>query len=206
MFTFKLNPNYELDIDVADVRQTLYRQFYEPQSLTDGLQVTLKDSKLPDMFFTCYVEKWQGEIFSDNTDAQLPTVCVDPFFRSVAETSASNATGWVSTPVVYDGTADTGFQVTLLVKTATTQLVLDLNGQKMTIVTPLAVNDVIVINTLEGERAITKNGVSILGAYTAPGWLTFTQKNNTLKSYGTVDGDGKVVITNYKFRSAWWGV
>jgi hypothetical protein len=86
-------------------------------------------------------------------------------------------------------------------------MTVDLNGQKMVLNKAFAVNDVIEINTVEGSRAIRQNGTDVMVALASGSdWIQLTEKDNIFKIYGTAEGDGKVVMTSYTFRSAWWGV
>lgn len=208
VFNFKLNENYEEDIVISDVRELLYRTFYEPQALTDGLQVTLIDDRKPDRYFICYAEKWDGEIFEQKPSAGVSTLCVDPYLRSVLETEEVNAGGWVSTPLDYEGSTDTGIEVIIKVTSITNQVVFSIDGELMTLSKPsnFAVNDLITINTEEGSRAIKLNGSDVMALLTADSeWIQLTAQDTTLSTYGTVVGDGKSVITSYKYRAAWWG-
>lgn len=209
VFNFKINPDYENDIIVSDVREGLYKTFLEPLASSDGLQVTLVDSKKPDRYMICYTEKFPAELFVQKPTAQVSTICVDPYLRSVAETIASNAGGWVSIPFVYDGSADTGVEVTLKVTTVTPNIYMVINGQSMVLNkggSNFAVNDIIVINTLAGSRKVTVNAVDRMVYLTAASkWLQLNTSAITLAAHGGVAADGKVVITGYKFRSAWWG-
>jgi hypothetical protein len=209
IFNLKLNPDYVNDIEVSDIREMLYRQFLEPTASGDGVQVLLKDDRKPDRYFICYVEKWPDEIFTDKPKASISTLCVDPMLKSAVETTDSNAAGWVSVPVDYEGSADTGIEAHLKVATAGLQVTLENNGQVMKLVkaTNFAVNDVIYINTKQGERAITLNGVDAMGLLTADSkWISLNQAGNTLQAYGTVPADGKAVVTDYTYRAEWWGV
>lgn len=208
VFNFKLNEDYVNDIVISDVRELLYRTFLEPQALIDGLQVKLIDDRKPDRYFICYTEGWNGEIFEQKPEAGISTLCVDPYLRSVDEVSASNA-GWVSTAFTYEGSADTGIEVTIKVATVTPTVNFVLNGQIMTLDkgSNFAVNDIIVINTNMGDRLVTVNGVDKMAYLTAASdWLQLNQAACTISTYGGVAADGKTVITNYKYRAAWWGV
>lgn len=207
VFTFKLNPDYKNDIEVSDIREMLYRQFYKPQALTDGVQVLLKDDRKPDRYFIGYAEKWDGDIFSKDTSAQISTISVDAFLQSAEETVGDNPAGWLSVPIDYEGSADTGIEMTLKVGAATNQIIIDNNGILMTLVGTFAVNDVVYVNTIEGSRAIRQNGTDIMALLTGSSqWIQLTQAANTLRVYGTNPGDGKAAVTQYKYRAAWWGV
>mgnify|MGYP001550054659 CR=1 FL=1 len=209
VFNLKLNADYASDIEISDIRESLYRQFYEPQSMTDGLQVRLVDDRKPDRYFIGYTEGWVGEIFDQSPSAQISMICVDPMLKSVANTTGANPAGWVSVPIDYEGSADTGIDVTIKVTSVVNQVVLENNGVLMKISKPtnFAVNDIIEINTVIGSRAITLNGVDIMGSLTGDsGWVMLTQAANTLNAYGLVAADGKAVVTAYSYRASWWGV
>lgn len=207
VFNLKLNENYLDSIAISDIREMLYRQFYEPQADTDGVQVRLVDDKKPDRYFIGYAEKWQGDIFSQDTSAQISTICVDAYLQSVAETTASNVGGWLTIPITYDGSADTGIELTLKIVTATSVVVIENNTQMMTLNGTFNVGDIVYVNTKEGERAIQLNGVDVMAALTAASdWIALKSAANVFKVHGSVVGDGKVVATDYTYRSAWWGV
>jgi hypothetical protein len=208
VFKFKLNPDYANDIEVSDIREILYRQFLEPQATTDGLQVLLIDDRKPDRYFICYTENFPTDIFSASPEAQISTVCVDPSLYSAVQTTASNPAGWVSVPVTYEGSMDTGIEVHLKVFSATTTVTLENNGVVMQLVKAagFAVNDVIYINTKIGSRAITVNGVDSMALLQGASWIQLSQASNTLQGYGSVAGDGKALVTDYTYRAEWWGV
>jgi hypothetical protein len=207
VFTFKLNPNYAEDIEVSDIRELLYKMFLEPNVDSDAVQVTLIDDRKPDRYFIGYTEDIDTDMWSLEQTAMVSLICTDPYLRSVEETSDSDEAGWLSVPLTYDGSADTGFFVELKVATANTQITLDLNGETMVLTGSFAVDDVITINTLEGSRYIRKNGVDIMGSLSAASrWLQLSAVANTLQTYSTVVGDAKVKVMSYAYRSAWWGI
>lgn len=207
VFNLKLNPDYVNDVEISDVREMLYRQFYEPRADTDGVQVLLKDDRKPDRFFTCYTEAWQGDLFAKDTSVQISTLCVDAFLYSVEVTSATNPNGWLVVPLTYDGSADTGLKLELKVAASTPKLVVENNNQKMTLLRAFATDDIIEISTVEGSRFIRQNGSDIMASLTADStWLSLRAPGNILRVYGEGPSDGKVLATKYEYRSAWWGV
>jgi hypothetical protein len=209
VFNLKLNPDYANDIEVSDIREMLYRQFLEPQPDVDGVQVLLKDDRKPDRYFIGYTEKFPADIFDKSPKAQISMVCVDGMLKSAAETTDSNPGGWVSVPFDYEGSADTGVEVTLKVTAVVNQVSVENNGQLMKLVKPnnFAINDIVYINTKQGERRITLNGVDVMALLTADSkWISLNQASNTFNVYGTVASDGKVVATDYTYRAEWWGV
>jgi phage-related protein len=209
VFNLKLNPNYADDIEVSDIREMLYDMFLEPSD-TDELQVVLKDDRKPDRYFIGVTEKLPADIFTRESKAQVSMLCVDPFLKSVDVTTASDVVGWVSVPVTYEGSAKTGIEMTFEVKTATNTMNVDINGVKMTLVKPtgnFAVGDEIVINTVIGSRKITHEAVDVMAYLTAGSrWPLLRKGVNTIKSYGSVEADGKVVMVEYTYRAAWWGI
>lgn len=207
VFNLKLNPNYKDDIEVSDIREMLYAMFYEPSEDGDQLQVTLKDDRKPDRYLFGVTEKMPAEIFSRDTKAQVSMLCVDPFLKSVDAFNYVDAVGWTSLPIEYEGSAKAGLIMDLKVKTATAVLNLELGNIKMTLTKAFAVNDLIEINTIPGERYIRLNGVDIMAALTSgPEWVRLRKGINDFKVYGGVDGDGKVALMEYRYREAWWGV
>ena len=209
VMTFKINPDYKNNVEASDIRETLYRMFHEPTLGSDGVQVLLKDDRKPDRYFIGYTEKIDADHFDKKQEAVVSMICTDPLLKSANTTTASDAVGWVSTNINYDGSADTGIELTLKVKTATTQIVVDINGVTMTLskAAGFAVNDTIYINTNIGSRAIKQNGTDVMATLVSTSkWLQLTQPVNTFKTYGTAVGDGKVALMSYIFRSAWWGV
>lgn len=209
VFNFKINPNYKDDIDASDARAILYRQFLEPEVDSDAVQVRLVDDRNPDRYLFCYTEKLPADIFVQKPTAQVSTICVDPYLRSVNATVAANAQGWLTAPVQYDGTADTGFQVTIKVVIPTSQVILSNNGLFMKLVkgTPFVAGDIITIDTTKGNRSIKLNGVDIMALLTGDSsWLYLGQVSNTLRAYGTTPSDGIATVTAYSYRSAWWGI
>lgn len=210
VITFQMNPDYAGDIRVSDIREMLYQQFLEPSPGSDGVKVLLKDDRKPDRYFIGYTEKIESNIFSAETEAQVSMICVDPYLRSDVQVNATDAAGWVSKALTYEGSASTGLYMKLLVKTATNTVTVDLNGTKMVLVNPsgnFAINDVIEISTTIGSRYIKRNGTDIMAMLTsASKWLAFDGAANTIKIYSTVEGDGKVVMTQYTYRDAWWGI
>lgn len=207
IINLKMNPDYVNDFEVSDIRELLYRTFYEPQPDSDGVLVRLQDDRKPDRYFVGYTEDINTDQFSKDTSVQISMVCMDAYLFSYDETTASDAVGWSSVPVAYDGSARAGIQAEFKVNTATSVMTFDINGNKMILDYAFVVGDIITIDTRKGMRSIQVDGVDIMAALNpASKWLVLDRPANTIKAYGAVDGDGKVVMTEYTFRSLWWGV
>lgn len=207
VITLKMNPNYDTDFEVSDIRELLYRTFYEPQPDSDGVKVLLQDDRKPDRYFVGYTEDINTDQFSKDTSVQISMVCMDAYLFSDDETSATDAVGWASVPVAYDGSARTGVELTLKVNTATSMVTVDINGNLMILDYAFAVGQIITINTKKGERSIKVGSTDIMAALNpASTWLQLDRPANTIKAYGNVVGDGDAVLTAYNFRSQWWGI
>jgi hypothetical protein len=207
VFNFKINPDYENDIDASDARHILYRQFLEPLPDSDGVQVRLIDDRNPDRYLICYTEKFPAEIFAKSPSASISTVCVDPFLKSVEATTGSNLSGWLSLPLSYSGSADTGIELKIRVVGATDQLILINGTQMMTLEGAFEPGDIIDINTIIGQRSIKLNDVDVMATLKAGStWVYLTQQTNMLKVYGETLSDGLGVITEYTYQAEWWGV
>lgn len=224
VMTFKLNPDYAYNngvgIETSDIRELLYRMFLEPLPTQDGVQILLDDDRKPDRYFVGYCEAINTDMWSSTQEASVTLVCVDPYLRSVTPTAFSDATGVLSTPVTYDGSADTGLTFQVKVVSATQNVYVKMVGaapynDSQTIQiqqsTNFAVNDLIDVVTVIGSRSIKKNGANVM-AYLQPNsdgsdpWLKFKEAAVTLSTHGGTPGDGKTKIMSYSFKSAWWGV
>lgn len=206
VLNFKLNPNYKDKIDAEDIRDILYRTFMEPQANTDGVQVGVFTSKKPELYFVGYTEDIDAGLFDKELGATVSMSCTDAYLRSAEETWLQSVNGWLTVPVNYDGTADTGFEAQLRVLLSTSELTLENNGVPMRLVRPFLAGDTISINTNQGERHIRHNGVDVMTALQGPNWLKLNQASNVLRAYGTAPSDGKVVVKYCRYRSAWWGI
>lgn len=207
VFNFKLNEDYANNIDISDVRDILYRQFLEPQPDGDAVQVRLVDDRRPDRYMLCYTEKFPTEIFAKEPRAQISTISTDPYLFSVDETVASNPGGWLTVPVAYDGSADTGLQLTIRVIGATDTVIIENGTQQMILEGSFVADDVITIDTILGSRSIKLNDVDVMAALVAGSdWIYLTQASNSVRIYGEVPSDGLAVVTEVRYRSEWWGI
>jgi hypothetical protein len=207
VFNFKIQPNYAENIEASDIREMLYRMFMEPQRGSDAVQVLLKDDRKPDRYFRGYTETFESDIFVKEMKAQVSLVCTDNFLRSSEETSVSSPSGLFEIPLTYDGSADTGIKLTIKVLAACPEITIKTGEETMVLLGPFALNDIIIVNTLEGDQEILVNGEPDLGAMTGPSrWLLLKHGDNTITAYGTNPGDGRAAFTEYSYRSAWWGI
>lgn len=211
VFNFKIQPNYALDIEASEIRQMLYRMFMEPQRDSDSVQVLLKDTKLPDMYFIGYTEGIESDIFVKDLRAQVSLMTTDAFLRSADLTTETNELGWFSRALIYEGSADTGLEMTVKVLHLTDRVTI-VNGADTMIFNAASgesfnPGDILEISTIQGQREILLNGVDSMVLLSAnSGFMQIKEQGNEIKVYGTTVGDGKAVLTSYSYRAAWWGI
>lgn len=218
VFTIKINPNFANNETVSGWREILYKAFVDPTVNGDDVTLILHDDILADRMLTGYVEKFETEPFSADTVVTISMICPDPYIRDAAETDLSGS--WTNVPFVYQGTAETGFEVDVNVTVATPILTLDNNGYKMVFnysdptggsLTSFQVGDVLHVNTKPGERAVTltSGGVVYDVLYMldvdSP-WLSLHSQSNTLQIYGADSSSTVASITTLKYVTTYWGV
>lgn len=166
VFTIDLNPNPALGETAASLRRKLYKAFIDPQTDGDYLKLRLHDDEDNKVYLVGYCEKFETEIFDSESMCQISMVCPDPYLRDDDDTVLLQPTGWVQVPFTYPGTAETGFVVRIYVTTQTNKITLSNNGKTMQLVAPnnfnYEVGDVIVINTIRGQRSISLTRASDL--------------------------------------------
>jgi len=209
VFNFRLQPDYANDVMASDIREMLFDMFLEPQRDSDMVTVHLLDDRKPTRLFTGYTETIESEIFAKELKAQVSLLTTDNYLRSIEEETFSNPSGFFSTTVDYQGSADTGwaFDLEVLVNTASLTVVVDNNT--MTLDGPWVDGDKLHVNTQEGFRTIMRvpSGIEDAGAMTGPSrWHLLKKGGNLVTVYGTAPGDGKVAMIGYSYREAWWGV
>lgn len=213
----EINPNFGLGESVEGWRDILYRAFNDPNVNSDDVTLILHDDVKPDRFLTGFTEKFETEVFSKDTTAQISMICPDPYLRDVTPTVVTppaGVEGWQTVPFIYNGSAETGFEVTIKITSATQTLTLDNNGKLMVLTYPtFQVGDIVHVNTKPGERKITLTKASdhldydiLYTLYSASPWLDLHSQTNSLQVYG--DSKSRVVaaITNLTYTQSYWGV
>jgi hypothetical protein len=157
VFTINLNPNPAFGETVASLRQNLYKAFIDPQVDGDYLKFVLHDDTNAERYLVGYCEKFEADPFDSETMCQVSLICPDPYIRDNQDTILEQPTGWITVPFTYEGTAETGFIVRIYITTPTNYLTLYNNGKTMKLWNPdgYAVGDLVIINTIRGQRSIT---------------------------------------------------
>lgn len=213
VITIDLNPNPALGETVSSLRQTLYKAFIDPQVDGDYLKILLTDEANNQKYLVGYCEKFESEIFDVETMCQISMICPDPYIRDNADTILEQSNGWTSFPYTYLGTAETGFIVKIYVTTPTNIVTLKNNGKTMQLNNSAQyfTNDIITINTIRGQRAITltRSGtttpiVSHLSSQSQ--WLELHATSNNMRVYGTGVNNIIAGIRYLKYTNAYWGM
>lgn len=171
VLTIELNPNPALGETISGLRELLEKIFMDPLTDRDYVKVNFFDDLDRIRYVVGYAESFETDIF-DSVDnlVQVSLICPDPYIRNNERLMLRNAMGWTSVPMLYDGTAETGFDVEIYVAAPAPQLVLDLNGFKMELVGPFIKGQMIYMNTERGSRALLLSTTTELAAwYAIPG-------------------------------------
>lgn len=146
------------------------------------------------------IESCQPSLFDRNPTIDISIICFDPDFVDVTGYTSISSTisGTTETPLPYDGTVDAGLTFTLNVNRTLGEFVLYLRGsdnvlQSLDVVYPFLTGDVVKINTIRGQKAITltRSGTtsSILYAkQPTSAWLTLQQGDNKFRAYAAGAG------------------
>lgn len=156
ILTLGLNPNYADNETVDGLRLLLYKAFMDPYVASDGLILVLQDDTFADRYILGYTDKFDGDVFSDDTTVRIELQCPNPYILDSAMTElvASGPTF----PFTYEGSAETGLIITAEMTTTSSIVTFDLNGTKMYLDYVFADNDVIKVNTIRGQRRIQVYG------------------------------------------------
>ena len=213
-FTLEYNPNYERNESVSGLRKMLYKAFLDPFSLADNVNIILKDDEMADRMITGYTSKFDGDVFTDDTTAQILMRCPNPY---IVDVNPITLTGFGPTlPFEYKGSAEVGFVVELLITTNTSWLSVELGGRVMVLNYAFLTGDKVVLNTRRGQRRIqlvrttagvtTTTDILFTMVSGSDSWLDIHSEQNTMKSYGNVSSAVVATITKLNFQAQHWGV
>lgn len=212
--TLQLNPNYRLGETVDGLRELLYKSFMDPFVTSDALALILHDDIKPDRFIEGFTDKFEPDIFSDNTTALISMRCPNPYIQDVVVTN--HAVSGPTFPFTYEGSVEAGMIISADIITDTPILTLDLNGtKKMYFEYPFVADDQFILDTRRGSRRVqvirTESMVTttkdILYSKTDEStWIDLHSLNNILKAYGEDPSDIVADISNISFRGLHWGL
>lgn len=209
-FMLRYNPNYELNETVSGLRQLLYKSFLDPFPSADGLSIILHDDEAVDRYFMGYTNKFEGDLFSDDTTALISMRCPNPYIIDSASTQIAAAGPTV--PFEYSGTAEVGLTIEATLTTSSSWLQFQLGAKTMILNLAFLAGDKVVVDTRQGSRKIQliRAGLTydiLYTLYSSPSsWLEIHGKSNTLKSWG-INSDTVVAnITRITFQAYHWGI
>lgn len=212
VFTFDLNPNPALGETVPGLREMLYKAFVDPSVDADFIKINLWDDEDRIRYLVGYTEKIESGIFSSETTSQISIVCPDPYLRDNVKTVKTDPTGWTTVPFAYTGTAETGFEVEILMTAPTPVLTLDNNGKTMIINRNFFAGDLVKINTNRGARALTVTRPGdlpeplIAGLSPLSPWLELHSQSNIMRVYGETDIDIVGAVKLLAYTQTYWGI
>lgn len=193
---------------VASLRTGLYDYFMPKENVLLGFYV----DEVLTYLIQGQVETLTNAMFSADPEVDISILCYDPDFYSPADTSVEVDTvdGTIETPITYEGTTDTGliFQMTL---TADLDEGIALYNtppanayQGMVIQASLLTGDILTVNTIDGQKAITLtrggNDSSLLYALQDGAvWLFLHRGVNYFRVYGEVEDMATTVTYNAKY-------
>lgn len=213
VFTLLINPNYKKNESTSGLRRFLYKTFMDPFVEGDSVGFVLHDDELPDRVFNGYTEKFEGDIFSDDTTVQITLRCPNPYLRDYSQTVIDMM--GPSSPFVYSGSAEAGLIMSSEIMVNSDTLTFDLNGKTMILKYPFVVGDVVVANTIRGNRSIRLTrevaGVStttdiLYSLQTGSYWLEIHSENNIISAYGASSGSAVANLTEIRYHAQHWGI
>lgn len=181
---------------VQSLRFQLYDYFMTKANVRLGFYID------DNLFVTTYgqVEDFNAPQFTQDPEADISVICYDPDFYAVApvEQPGTTRTDSVPTVISYPGTSDAGVIFNLLVDRNLSEVSIFNRTpsnviQRMTVDGTFFPNDQVIINTIEGQRAITliRNGLpspAITGYDLTGSWITLQQGDNEFRAVTAVAG------------------
>lgn len=168
-----INPNPALGETVDGWRKILYKTFMDPLVDADYVRILLHDHEGSVYYTVGNTEKFESEIFSNESMFQVSLICSDPYIRDLLRTTMRNPpTGWITTPpIIYTGTAETGFVLEIHPNATQANMWIDLNGRKMQLTTASGQEfnntELVYVNTIQDERAVRRASLADVAAWRA---------------------------------------
>ena len=190
--TMKLGlwPAYAMTTAQA-LRMNLYK-YAMPKSIV-SLRLYLDDVLFATT--TAVVESVTSSLFTSDPEVDFSFMCFDPDFYSPSMTTVHGATTSGSTPqpVNYAGSSDAGVVFTLNIDQSFSAITLhntrpDSTEQVLEVGFSFLAGDVLVINTIPGQKAVTltRSGITsslLYGVVAPPGWTSLAQGLNNIRAF-----------------------
>lgn len=212
VLTIDINPNQALGETVDGLRTKLYKQFYDPSIDSDAVKLKLYDSSDLVRYVIGYTDKTETDPFDQENTCQISMVCPDPYIRNDELTTYADISAYAVLPITYNGTAETGFYMSVKIMAYTPKLIVELDNKLMTLERDFYPGDIVDIDTNRGEKSITLTSPltgtsSILSSFSESSvWHFLHNKSSVISVYGTSQSDLIGGITTLQFREAYWGI
>lgn len=212
VLTIDINPNQALGETVDGLRTKLYKQFYDPSIDSDAVKLKLYDSSDLVRYVIGYTDKTETDPFDQENTCQISMVCPDPYIRNDELTTYADISAYAVLPITYNGTAETGFYMSVKIMAYTPKLIVELDNKLMTLERDFYPGDIVDIDTNRGEKSITLTSPltgtsSILSSFSESSvWHFLHNKSSVISVYGTSQSDLIGGIATLQFREAYWGI
>lgn len=191
----RLEPNYAINETVRDLRSRLYRYFMTKSEVT--LKFTLVDEL--EVEIKGRVETCEAAIFAKEPAMNILVRCFDPDFIDVVPVvvEAGTVDDMTEINIAYEGTVDTGVELTLNVDRDLSEFTIfhrppDGTTRTMSFEYELEAGDVLKISTVTGNKylTLTRAGItsSVLnGMDPTSNWTEFQNGDNHIRVYAVGD-------------------
>jgi len=205
VLSVSLNPNYKENITVSDLRSELYSLL--SSGVSDSIDfVIVNEDGIEFMYTTGYIKKMEVVPFSATPEVQITIACAKSYFEASDGIHASLNPTQTQQEIINEGTAETGFVLTVSCQYTTPQFDLfDYRGKKTVIQFDFKQDDILIIDSRAGSRSITleRDDVfeNIIYAMSMDSdWLTLYNGYNRIYSYSDFLWDDLYYIPRY------WGI
>lgn len=205
VLSVSLNPNYRENITVSDLRSELYGLL--SSGVSDSIDVIIvNEDGIELMYTTGYIKKMEVVPFSATPEVQITIACAKSYFEASDGIHASLNPSEYRQEITNEGTAETGFVLTVSCQYDTGQFdVADNRGKKTLIKFDFKQDDILIIDSRAGSRSITlerDDGFEniIYAMSMNSDWLTLYNGYNRIYSYSGFLWDDFYYIPRY------WGI
>lgn len=216
VFTFDLNPNPSLGETVTQLRdkvQKLVMGGVGSSGAETHIRILLEYENKPPRYTDGWLETFEAGLFTEENLVQLSILCPDPYLHG-SEVVISKDPGYITMPLNYVGTADTGFEALIQIETNSASklsLAVDEQTMEFDFQGPLQKNSLIEINTTVGEQSTkitTSAGVFNLLPVLNPRsrWLRIGPHTSTTSVFGENPGNFVASIKQFTYKPSYWGL
>lgn len=200
-----LNPNYRENVTVSDLRSELYGLL--SSGFSDSIDIIIvNEDGIELMYTTGYIKKMEVVPFSATPEVQITITCVKSYFEASNGIHASLNPSEYQQEITNEGTAETGFVLTVVCQYETGRFdLVDNRGKQTLIQFDFKMDDILTIDSRAGSRSVSlerDDGVeNIIYAMSMDSdWLTLYNGYNRIYSYSGFRWDDLYYVPRY------WGI